>query len=438
MFFYAAYALLTSLIFVFIFPLAWLYVKISGKYKDHLPERLGRIPRAAMTGLKGQPRIWIHAVSLGEVKVAEAVVIALRKRLPECAILLSTTTKHGRELALSLDLKNFSVVYLPLDLVFCVRPALSRVKPQAMVFIETEIWPTWIFEARRKGIGLALANGRISPRSFRSYRRLRFFFQHVLVQFDVLSMIRPEDRERIMAMGAPGDRTVVSGNAKYETIPARVDPNAEQTMRRILDLPPEAHILVAGSTREGEEEKILEAYKRVGQIFPETILIIAPRHLQRASYIGDLVKDQGYACDFRTRIGQESVVRQAKVVILDTFGELFDTYSVASLVFCGASLVPLGGQNPLEPAAWGKPVFYGPSMEDFLDAREALEAAGGGKMVPDAQTLAEELIELLNDPQRLQAMGEKARTAVLEHHKAAESHAAHIEKLLMQTGRQRQ
>ncbi|MBS3780970.1 MAG: hypothetical protein KGY41_11295, partial [Desulfovermiculus sp.] len=134
----------------------------------------------------------------------------------------------------------------------------------------------------------------------------------------------------------------------------------------------------------------------------------------------------------------DSVARQAKVVILDTFGELFDAYSVASVVFCGASLVPLGGQNPLEPAAWGKPVFYGPSMEDFLDAREALEAAGGGKTVPDAQTLAEELIEVLKDPQLLQAMGEKARTAVFEHQKAAENHAAHIEKLLMQTGRQRQ
>ncbi|MDZ7758965.1 MAG: glycosyltransferase N-terminal domain-containing protein, partial [Desulfovermiculus sp.] len=137
LFVYVAYVLLTSLIFVVAFPFAWIYVQITGKHSDHLAERLGRIPRTAIAGLSGQPRVWFHAVSLGEVKVAEAVITALRKRIPGCAILLSTTTKHGRELAQSLDLENFSVVYLPLDLVFCVRPALSRVRPQAMVFIET-------------------------------------------------------------------------------------------------------------------------------------------------------------------------------------------------------------------------------------------------------------------------------------------------------------
>ncbi|MDZ7760478.1 MAG: glycosyltransferase N-terminal domain-containing protein, partial [Desulfovermiculus sp.] len=301
-----------------------------------------------------------------------------------------------------------------------------------------EIWPTWVFEARRMGVSVALVNGRISPRSFRSYRHLRFFFQHVLAQFDFLSMIRPEDRERIMAMGAPKDRTVVSGNAKYETIPAKMNPNAEDTMRQILDLPPEAHILVAGSTREGEEEKILEAYKRVVQTFPQAILIIAPRHLQRTPSIGSLVKTRGFDCDYRTQLGEETNTRKANIVILDTFGELFDTYSVASVVFCGASLVPLGGQNPLEPAVWGKPVLYGPSMEDFLDAREILEAAGGGKTVSDAQALATEIIALLADPQRIRDMGEKAQTAVLEHQGAADKHAAYIEKMLMYAGRQKQ
>ncbi|MFW6297041.1 MAG: 3-deoxy-D-manno-octulosonic acid transferase [Desulfosalsimonas sp.] len=428
--FYTIYALLTSLLFIPLFPLALIYSKITGKYSDHLVERLGWIPAETLAGTQGQPLIWMHAVSLGEVRVADAVIAALKKRIPECPVLLSTTTKHGRDLAESLNHDNLRVVYLPLDIIFCVRLALARVRPATMIFIETEIWPTWIFEAGRTGAQTAMINGRISPRSYNSYHRIRPLLKQVLARINVFSMIQAADMDRIIALGAPPHRVVVSGNAKYERIPDGIGREAETKMRGILNLPASAKVLAAGSTRKGEEEKILDAYETILKTFPETILIIAPRHIERAPGIGAMIKQRGYDCDFRTRLTGGDNTRKSKIVILDTFGELFDTYSAASVVFCGASLVPLGGQNPLEPAAWGKPVLYGPSMEDFPDAREMLEAKGGSITVSDSVSLAEAVTELFKHPDRLESMGQKAKSAVLGQQGAADTHAAIIEQLL--------
>ncbi len=432
--FYTGYTVLASFVFFLALPFALIYARITGKYSDHLEERLGRIPGRCLEKLQGHPRIWIHAVSLGEVRVADAVIAALKKRMPECSVLLSTTTKHGRELAESLDPENIPVVYAPLDLIFCLRPALSRIRPRAVIFIETEIWPAWVFEARRTGARVAMLNGRISPRSFTSYRRMRPFLKQVFACFDIFSMIQPADRERIIALGAHPKKAVASGNAKYEKIATALDPDAEARMRQILDLPENAQVLVAGSTREGEEEIILDAYEKILKIFPEAILVIAPRHIERAGAIAALINRKGHSCEFRTRIGDKENLRKAKIVIVDTFGELFDTYSTATVVFCGASLVPLGGQNPFEPAAWGKPVLYGPSMEDFTDAVEMLETEGGGAAVADSEALAEAITQLLKNPKQLQSMGENARKAVFKHRGAADIHASYIEKLL--TGKQ--
>ncbi len=432
-FFYFIYALLTGLVFLFVLPFGFIYIKIRGKHGGHLAERLGWIPRETLRKFKGKPRIWIHAVSLGEVKVAEVVVESLKKRLPECAIIISTTTRHGRDLAQSLFGNNAPVVYAPLDVLFCVRTALHSVRPEALIFIETEIWPAWVFEARRMGVRVALVNGRISPRSLQSYVRFQPFITQVLSRFHVLSMIRPEDRDRIIAMGAPGERVAVNGNAKYDKIHAGITAGVEQRMRQSLDLPAQGQVLVAGSTREGEEEMVIDAWERVLRDFPDTTLIIAPRHIERTRAIGALLERRGHAFRLRTEMADGIDVRGrwATILIMDTFGELFDVYSVASVVFCGASLVPLGGQNPFEPAAWGKPVLYGPSMEDFLDAREMLETAGGGLTVADSQDLAAEIVRLFKNPDDLRAMGEKAKGAVLDHRGAAEKHAGCIEKMLI-------
>lgn len=388
------------------------------------------MPPKAIQHLSGSPRIWIHAVSLGEVRVAGSLIDALKDIIPGCSFLLSTITPHGRALAQETFGDEIPVVYAPVDFVGSVHKALSAVRPDVMVFLETEIWPSWLFESRRMGIKTALINGRISPRSIDGYLRLRPFFREVLKNFDAFSMIMEEDSERIKAMGAEAEKIVINGNAKYDLLASSADPAMEIEIRQIYNLSPGQRVFVAGSTRQGEEEVVLDAYTQILQEFPDTILIIAPRHVERSVEIGFLLKNRGLDYQCRSELDNDNAKRTSKVVIMDTFGELFKVYSVASIVFCGASLVPLGGQNPLEPAVWGKVVFYGPSMEDFLDAKALLEAANAGVLIADPEAMADKALWFLAHPEESRAYGQRARDAVLKNQKAAQKHAQVVKRLI--------
>ncbi|MCD6306790.1 MAG: 3-deoxy-D-manno-octulosonic acid transferase [Deltaproteobacteria bacterium] len=428
-FWYAIYTCVTGALFPGLFAFFLIYTGITGRYRRHLRERLGLIPLKALQGMGPGPRIWIHAVSLGEVRVAESIINALRQVAPECAVVVSTTTEHGRILAEALFKNHIPVVYSPIDFLGCVRTALRRVRPDVMVFLETEIWPAWISEARRLGIRTALINGRVSPRSINGYLKFRPFFKGFLHKVDAFSMISREDAARIRSMGALPHRIAINGNAKYEILAHVPDPYLETDMRQTLALDPSHTVIVAGSTRHGEEEMILDAYVKCLDAFPDTILIIVPRHIDRTSDISKMVRHRGLTCQLRTGIGKDKAERTAKVVIFNTFGELFKVYSVATIVFCGGSLAPLGGQNPLEPAVWGKPVLYGPSMEDFSDAKALLESARAAIPVATPEELSEKLLRLLNHPQEALAFGRRAREAALKTRGAALGHAKLIAKL---------
>ena len=402
-------------------------------FLNHFQERLGFLPANAVKSLSGSPRIWIHGASLGEIRVAASIIKSLQAKLPGCTIIVSTVTEHGRNLALEVFEKEIPVVYAPLDLPGCALKALSLVRPDVMVFLETELWPAWIFTARRLGIKLALLNGRISPRSLKGYLKFRPFFRSVLKNFDAFSMISKTDAVRIHAMGAPSGKIRVNGNAKYDHTIASPDPAVEREMRQILNLAPSDRVIVAGSTRGGEEAMLLEAYERIRSKYPGILLILAPRHIKRAPDICALIRNRGLKCQLRTEIGRGKTERTAQVLVTDTFGELFNIYSVATVVFCGASLVPLGGQNPLEPAVWGKPILYGPHMEDFLDAKEMLESAGGSMRVSDHQELAEAFLDLLDDPEKADTLGHNARETAFQTQAAAHKHAEII-RMLSKTG----
>jgi len=421
---YGAYVLGSSAFFLALLPPFWIYTRLSGRFKENLHERLGYPSPEILEPLSGYPRIWMHAVSLGEVKVALSIIKALKKTLPGCAILLSTSTEHGRNLAReSLD-QDIPVFYAPIDFIGSVRKALSRVRPDIMVFLETEIWPAWLMEARRMGIKTALLNGRISKRSIGGYLRFRPFFREVLEKIDVFSMISEEDGARIRAMGADSRRIRINRNAKYDLLPDLVDPALEAEMRKALNLGAGSEVFIAGSTRSGEEPLVLEAYGRILKAFPETVLIIAPRHIDRSLEIKALVEGRGFRCQLRSELDGDRRTRRAPVLILNTFGELFRVYSVGTVVFCGGSLVPLGGQNPLEPAVWGKAVLYGPYMDNFMDAKGLLEEAEAGISVTGPEMLAQEAIRLLKSPEALRSCGARAREAVLGCRFAAEKHAS--------------
>jgi len=429
--FYIIYIVITTIAFVVIAPFFLVYAVVSGRSLKGLNERLGWITRPGDDLYKGSQRIWIHAVSLGEVRVAEAIAGELKRLFPDSSITISTMTAHGRNLALEIFGKDFRVIYAPLDLIPFVGMALKRIRPDVLVFLETELWPVWSSEARRRGIKIALANGRISPRSFGRYLRLRPLFRHVLSKFDALSMISEEDKKRITAIGADPAKVLANGNAKFDLLKGLAEPSVEMEMRTLFSLKDDVPVLIAGSTRTGEEEKVIEAYKKIIREFPETVLFIAPRHIERSGDIAAILEKNRLGYQFRSDLKDPSKKRDKQVIIVDSFGELFSLYSIGTVIFSGASLVPLGGQNPLEAAIWGKPVLYGPSMEDFLEARALLEENNAGIEVSNAGMLAEKVIALLKDKMLLAGYGARARDSVLKNRRAAERHAAVIADILI-------
>jgi 3-deoxy-D-manno-octulosonic-acid transferase len=365
---------------------------------------------------------------LGEVKVAAPIIASLAQLIPKGSIILSTTTDHGNVLAND-TFGNMPVIYAPIDVAFSVRKALARVRPEVMVFLETEIWPAWLVEANRMGIKTALINGRISKRSIGRYLKFRPFFKEVLNSFDAFSMIMDQDARRIIDMGADPRKIEINGNAKYELLADQTDPTTAAQMRQVLNLHPSQNVFVAGSTRDGEEAHILDVFEKIRESFPDTVLIIAPRHIDRTPAIESLLRARGISYQLRTELGKNGATRRAPVVVMNSFGELFALYSVGTINFCGASLVPLGGQNPLEAAAWGKPVFYGPFMDDFMDAKLLLEGQNAGIQVSDSESFAKKAKWFLEHPKALIDFGGRARQAAVKNRGAAVKHAKVVARL---------
>ena len=415
---------------MFLLPLIWLHHRFRGDNFSRFYQRMGNYPTSVSQGLKGQPRIWIHAVSVGEVGVAAAIARSLRKTNPHCAVALSTIREQALSRARELFGNTAQCVFAPLDLVGSTRKALQVIRPNILVLLETEIWPNWIVAARRMGARVAIVNGRISPRSIRRYVKVRPLMRYVLSHVDAFSMISSNDAQRIRTIGAPANRIQVNGNAKFDSPDPLADHEARQWATRLYGVQDGVQVLVAGSTRSPEEQVILEAFVRIRKRRPNSILIIAPRHIERAEQVAQWVKSYGLEYQLRTDLEAERKPRTAPVVILDTIGELPATYSAATIVFCGGSLVPKGGQNILEPAMWGKPILYGPSMEDFADARRLIHDAGGGVMVETAEQFAAKATQWLLTPRQAAVAGLAARNAILPHRGAAGKHAAVVNSLI--------
>ena len=427
---YTVYRWLTALGSLVLVPLVWVHHRLRGKDFHRFFQRMGMVPQDVVGALGGRPRIWIHAVSVGEVGVGAAVANSLRKRHPHASIVISTLREQGLARARELMGSETPCFFAPLDFVGPTRKALQAIQPDVLVLLETELWPNLIVGARRMGARVAIVNGRISARSIRRYRKVGSLMHFTLSQVNAYSMISWQDATRIRSLGAPADRVAVNGNAKFDFPDPQVDPETALWAARLYGVGPDTPVFVAGSTRHPEEQMLLDAFGAIRSSCPDTILIIAPRHIERTAQIVQWVAARGLACQLRTSLGGAPSTRTAPVVILDTIGELSATYSIASIVFCGGSLVPKGGQNIMEPAMWGKPVCYGPSMEDFADARCAIEDSGGGVTIHSAEEMAATVIQWLNGPETAAAAGRAARQAVLPHRGAAEKHADVISRLL--------
>ncbi|MFH2013164.1 MAG: 3-deoxy-D-manno-octulosonic acid transferase [Pseudomonadota bacterium] len=427
---YLLYNLLLIVLTVLILPVFFFYVLIKRTHREGLGQRLGFISSQTPNNPSLKPRLWIHACSVGEVIVINPIITEIKRIYPSCHLVVSNTSKSGHEFAKKTLKDVSSYIYFPLDLTWIVRRALRSISPDVFILSETEIWPNFLRAAKKRGIKTIMINGRISVRSFDSYMKVRFFMKRVLQNLDIMSMIMKSDADKIISMGASPDRVLINGNSKYDSLTDQVHAGFEEEIRNILSISRNDKVFIAGSTRTGEEEVVIDAYLKFIKLYPDMLLIIAPRHIERTREIEELLHKKRIGFVLKTELDKGKTKRHKQVIIIDTIGDLFKIYSVGTIVFCGGSLVPLGGQNVLEPAAWGKVVFYGPFMEDFLDAKELLEQVSAGIEIKDADDLLETGIKLLRDPEMSRCLGEAGREAVLANRGSARRNAELIKTLL--------
>lgn len=418
---YAVYTVLTSTLFLSLFPFFWVYTRITGKHRFGLKQRLGIYGRE-LDALTGAPRIWMHAASVGEVRVAEALLAPLRDTFPGCSILVSTITEKGYYFARERLGEDCVCVLAPLDFIFSVKKAIATVRPDIYICLETELWPNMLRQSRKSGAATVILNGRLSVHTVNRYRRLKPFMTTVLKNVDAFSMISNEDARRIRAIGAPAERVQVNGNAKYDLLAQSFSVAVRDKMAALFHVTRNEPVWVAGSTRHDEERIIADVYERLLGHYPDMVLIVVPRHVERVPGILRMFSERRLSCQLRTAFAGPGECRSQPVVVVDTMGELQDIYSLATVAFCGGSLVNCGGQNPLEAALWGCPVLHGPSMENFDDARTLLEQAGGSVPVADGDDLYRQIVSLMSHPEKRDQIGAAAREAVLSTSRAAARH----------------
>jgi 3-deoxy-D-manno-octulosonic-acid transferase len=374
-------------------------------------ERLGygraREPVARGTG-------WIHAVSVGEAIAAAPIVEGIGRLDPGLPLVFSTVTETGARVVRERYAGLATHRYFPLDLPGAARRVIEAIDPVFLICMETELWPNVLRALAARGTPVMIANGRLSDRSFRRYRRARPFVRRMLGDVTVFGMQTTEDARRVIALGADAERVVVTGNVKTE---APTDPaGIADLWRRLLGLETGATLWIAGSTHRGEDEAVLEAHARLREHVPGLVLAIAPRHPERVPDIIRLIQARGWPAVRRSQMPRPRP-RDA-VIVLDTVGELAQCYSVAAAVFVGGSLIPFGGHNMLEPALRRKPVLFGPHIENFREPAALLLDADAAICVHDAHELAAALRRLLTDPALRTKMGDAGFQALASRHGA--------------------
>lgn len=398
---YILYNILIVLLTVFLLPVLFFKLITNAKYRGGISQKLGRVRKKVKQVIGKTRPIWIHAVSVGEVMAAHPLIRELKKKYPEQKLILSTVTVTGNYTALQRVPEADAVFFFPFDYPWIVRKVIGRINPLIVLIAETELWPNFFRELNRRGIPSAVINGRISPHSFRNYRRLDNFFRHVFSQVTLFCMQSAADADRIREIGAPWDRVLVTGNLKF-------DQKIPDASSMPVDLPAGGKVITAGSTHRGEESALLVVFRRLREKFQDLVLILAPRHPERFDEVEAIVNRTGYDCKRRTRLS--GAVKD--VLLLDTIGELRSFYAICDIAFVGGSLVKVGGHNLLEPAAMKKPVIFSRYMFNFKEISEALMSAGGGILVKDTEELYVEAEKLLSEPDYAQQVGMKAFSVI--------------------------
>jgi 3-deoxy-D-manno-octulosonic-acid transferase len=356
-------------------------------------------------------RIWVHALCVGEVFSTRPLIKALKYRFPDMPVVLTVKTKQGMSVARQ-ELSNEveALYYMPLDYSSAVSRVADAVNPSILLLIESDIWPGLFSVLRKRGIKIILINGRVSPRTLKGYKRFRRYFMRVLNDIYLLLMQTDLDRARMIEAGVAPYRVKTTGNIKFDQDWLPMDKKEHDKWKERLGLDINKRIIVAGSTHEGEEEPLLKAFHMLLEHHHDLIMIMAPRKLERVSFIESVGKSLGLEIIRRTALERER--KKYNVLILDTIGELGRIYGLSCISFVGGSLVPMGGHNLLEPASFGCPVLFGRHTHNFVQMSELLLEHGGGKRLDGPEELYPVMKSLLEDDAMRNAMGKNAKTFV--------------------------
>ncbi len=414
------YRLLFPVVFLFFLPGLILKLVRRGGWKKTYAERFGIFNRPDLKEWQGA--IWIHAVSVGETNVALSLLNAWNKVNPDHRYVLSTTTTTGQEIARNKAPENVKVIFMPLDSFFAIRSVLNLLRPSALVIMETELWPELIFSAEKRGIPLALVNTRISDRSYKGYRRFRFFFAPVLKAFDCICAQTKLDADRIFALTDGTAQVTVAGNIKFDQPPPE---QAGFEYSRVFG--GKKFVILSCSTHSPEEGLHIDAFRKIRKDFPETALCIVPRHAERGAEIEKQIIAAGLTCYRRsTNSGTEN----PDVLLADTTGELPGFIKSADLILMGKTMAGNDeGQNIIEPAVMGKAIICGPKLRNFRQALDLLVRADGVCRIADDSELADAMKNLLSDPAACAAMGERASRIMAESRGAVDRIIRNLEKL---------
>lgn len=418
---YLGYSLLLSLGLLVLIPHFLFKALAHGKYIDGLPERLGAVPPT-----NGRQVIWLHCVSVGETQAARPLAQRIKQQFPHHALVVSTITLTGQKLAREVFRKQAdSVFYFPFDWRWSVRRALKRINPTAVLIMETELWPNFLRECKAREIPVALVNGRISKQSFRRYSLVTFFLRRMLASLSMAVMQSDADAQRLQSLGMPGEKLFMAGNLKFDAEPGSDLAETTNEIRARFGLQSEVPLILAASTHAPEEQIILDSFKQLLRTKQTARLMIAPRHPERFNEVASLIQNSGLSWTRRTSVPEMSD-SEATVILLDTIGELPATYSLATVVFVGGSIVDRGGHNVLEPAAAGAAVVTGAHTHNFHAIVDLMEEAGAIVQLPPAQgaNASEEFTraveKLLADASERAELGRRAKQLVAKNQGAAE------------------
>ncbi len=415
---YQAYSFLYILALIFLLPFEYLRRPFDLR-KRWLKERFGFLPLASKT-------IWIHAVSVGEVIIAVPLIKKIKERRPSSEIIISTVTDTGQKVAKERLGDTPCIIYVPFDLPFAIKNALRRIKPSVFIIMETELWPNTIRILNMLGVPVLLMNGRISEKSFKGYIKLRFFIKDVLKRMNLFCMQNELYADRIKALGADPNKVIAIGNFKFDTRPSSYIPEWTKILQGTT--------IIAGSTHRTEEDLIIDAYMKLKLDFPSLNLIIAPRHPERFKEVEELIKRNNLKYIKRSEIANSNTptlqhsITPGIVILLDVVGELASVYGACDIAIMGGTFIEHGGQNPLEPAYWGKAIACGPHMENFPFIDEFYKNEGAVKT--DADNLRQSLKELLSDQKKMIAMGKTAKELYDKNSGAVERAMKEIERYL--------